>query len=171
MSGDLRFKAIVALTYLWATVMGYVNIVFKNLLRFVLQNFSEPLTPVVGTREHPFKILMAGMEGNKIITNKVKLYLKNKWEKDFCDGKGGANLHELGNILGASFLWISYVLSDEEILELGQSINKKTNKIYSISVNLKTNIIKKFERELGAKQSNPMGNEEILFHQTPLPHN
>jgi len=168
---DLRFKAVLVLTYVWATVLGYLNTVFKTLLRYILQNSSDTMTPVIGNKKHPLKILMAGMEGNKIITNKVRLYMQNKWDTEFCNGEGGANFHELGEILNASFLWISYVLSDEEILRLGKTLNKKTNKVYSVAINLKSSIMQTYEREASKLESALTGNEEILFRQCPLPHN
>jgi len=168
MVNTLRLKAILGIAYLWATVIGYMNAIFKSSLIFLMQNCSDKMTPVVGNRKHPFKILMAGMEDNKIITNKVRLFLKNKWEKDYCNGNGGANLHELGEMLGASFLWISYMMSDDEILRLGKTLNEETNKIYSVAVNLKTNVIQKFYREISALEMIPIENAEILFRQTPL---
>ena len=168
---SLQFKAVLALTYAWATIIGYLNSMFKVLIRYLMGNCPDTMTPVIGNREHPFKILMAGMEGNKLITNKVRFYLKNKWEKDFCGGDGGANLHELGSMLGTSFIWISYVLSDEEILKMGEKFNEETDKIYSIAINLKTSIIKKYKRHASDMEGIFMGNEEILFHQCPLPRN
>lgn len=162
---NLKFKVLVVCMFVWTHVLSIFNCVFNKILYTVLEKCPDVVIPDMSKKKHPFEIVMACIEGNEEITKKAILFASQKWDKSFCS-KGGVDFHELGKVLNASFIWVAYILKNGP--DPDDEITNKAKKIYSLSVDLKRNIVKKYEVGRDTP-STRIDKQDILFHQCPLP--
>lgn len=147
----------------------FINRVFNMFLHTIIRKCPDALIPDTSDKNHPFKILMAFAEDGENITQKIILYVSKKLDINSDTGKSHIDLHDFGNIVGASFLWIAYVLKNDKVDEvLDSDVAHEVKKIYSMSVDLKNNIVKKYKISKNASRTF-LSEDEILFHQCPMP--
>lgn len=162
---NLKFKALVVCVYVWTHVLSLMTYIFNKVLHMIIEKCPDATIPDMSNKEHPFDIIAAYAGENKEITKKAILFISRKWDESFCD-KGGVDFHEFGKILNATFIWIAYVLKKKDIED--DEISKNIKKIYTMSIDLKRNIVKKYE-VTKETPSRLVDSREILFHRCPIP--
>jgi hypothetical protein len=79
----------------------------------------------------PVKVIKATDSKGNIITNKLKLFMNLRWDKEMCDDQGGVDLDNFAKYIGSSVLWVAYLLEYELGNEYETFINSTKDNDYS----------------------------------------
>jgi hypothetical protein len=100
--------------YIWTWMLFQLTRVLNNILGLILIYVPNYLTPSNITQclnsNIPVQIVKAFDDNGNDITEKLKLFMNFKWDRDMCDDKGGIDLDTFLNYLNTSFIWISYIM-------------------------------------------------------------
>lgn len=164
-----KTKIFLSAFYIWTWIIFQMTQAFNYMLSLIIK--SAPDAMIIYNfgrfnKNNNVSILKASSGNSTEITNKLKLWLNLKWDKNACDDTGGANLDQFAQYAGVSVLWIGYLLNydkQDEYKQFSDSMdngvvdyNKLTNLIKYIAIDFNKKIIYRF-------LNNETTQEDMLF--------
>jgi hypothetical protein len=107
-----RTKLFLAAFWLWTWILLQFNKLCAIFLQCVLVWVPDSYTPTL-SQKTPIRVIKALDKDGNTITNKLKLFLNLKWDKEMCDDKGGVDIDTFMRYIGSSLIWAAYILEYE----------------------------------------------------------